>query len=176
MRKHNNEDRLFPVAPAHSKLPPMMPLNPPINTSVDCAAKVKGLGAFAVVANGFTLFAVLMFDYQSGGHGEMGSFYHENMLWILLFTGWGLATGVGLLRAWRWARISTLIFSGLLAALGILAAVAFLRTPGSDLSGWQLLLSMAVVTLLFLSPTAVGIWLLRLFTRKEVKAYFQAVR
>jgi hypothetical protein len=153
-----------------------MPLNPPIKTSVDYAAKVKGLGGFAVAANGFALFAVLLFDFQSGGHGEMGSFYHDNMLWILLFTGWGLATGVGLLRAWRWARISALIFSGLLAALGILAVIAFLRTPGSDFSGWQLLLSMAVVTLLFLSPTAVGIWLLRLFTRKEVKAYFQAAR
>jgi hypothetical protein len=154
-----------------------MPLNPPVKTSVDCSARVKGLGGFAVAAIGFTLFAVLLFDYQSGGHGEMGSFYHDNMLWILLFTGWGLATGVGLLRAWRWARISTLIFSGLLAALGIPAVVAFLRTPGrgSNLSGWQFMLSRAVVTLLFLSPTAVGIWLLVLFTRKEVKAYFQTV-
>jgi len=78
------------------------------------------------------------------------------------------------LRAWRWARISTLIFSGLLAASGILAVVAFLRTSGSDLSGWQLMLSRAVVILLFLSPTAVGTLLLVLFTRKEVKAYFQA--
>jgi len=153
-----------------------MPLNAPVKPSVDCAAKVKGSGSFAVAVNGFALFAVLLFDFQSGGHGEMGSFYHDNMLWILLFTGWGLATGVGLLRAWRWARISTLIFSGLLAALGILAVVAFLRAPGSDLSGWQFLLSKAFVTLFFLSPTAVGIWLLRLFTRKEVEAYFQAAR
>jgi hypothetical protein len=80
------------------------------------------------------------------------------------------------LRAWRWARISTLIFSGLLAALGILAVVALLRTPAGDVSGWQLLMLRAVAALFFLSPAALGTWWLVFFNRKQVKAYFQTGR
>jgi hypothetical protein len=86
---------------------------------------------------------------QSGGHGEMGRFYHDNMAWTLLFSGWGLATGIGLLRAWRWARVSALIFSGLLAALGILGIVIFLLMPGGDVSGRTLILLRTASTLLF---------------------------
>ena len=109
-----------------------MSLNPAIEKTADYSAKIKETGRLAIGVNAFVAFAVLLFDYRSGGHGEMGSFYRANMVRILLFTSWGLATGVGLLRAWRWARISTLIFSGLLAALGVLAVVAFLREQGSD--------------------------------------------
>ncbi len=151
-----------------------MRLNPAITTTVDCSAKVKLTGRLAVGANAFVAFAVLLFDYQSGGHGEMGSFYRANMISILLFSGWGLATGIGLLRGWRWARISTLIFSALLAALGILAVVAFLRMPGGDVSGWTLVILRTISTLLSLIPTALGTWWLVFFNRKEVKAYFQA--
>jgi len=147
-----------------------------MNGNVDFAAKITITGRLAVGCNAFAMFGVLLFDYQSGGHGEMGSFYHENLVWILLFSGWGLATGIGLLRAWRWARISTLIFSGLLVALGVLAVVALLRMPAGDISGWQLLMLRAVAVLFFLSPAALGIWWLVFFNRKQVKAYFQAGR
>lgn len=105
----------------------------------------------------------------------MGSFYHAIGGWILLFAGWGLATGIGLLRAWRWARFSTLVFSGLLAAFGILAVVAFLRNflmHGNGVSGWELM----IWTLLFLVPVALGVRWLIFFTRKDVRAYFQAGR
>ncbi len=61
--------------------------------------------------------------------GEIGRFYHDTMGWTFLFCGWGLATGIGLLRAWRWARVSTLIFSGLLIPSGILGIVVFLLMP-----------------------------------------------
>jgi len=100
----------------------------------------------------------------------MGRFYHDNMVWTLSFSGWGLATGIGLLRALRWACISTLIFSGLLAVLGI---VVFLLMPGGDVSGWTLILLRTASTLLFLIPIAVGLRWLFFFSRKEVKAYFQ---
>ena len=147
-----------------------------MNGNVDYAAKIKVTGCLAMGCNAFAMFGVLLFDYQSGGHGEMGSFYHENLIWILLFSGWGLATGIGLLRAWRWARTSTLIFSGLLVALGVLAVVALLRMPAGDVSGWQLLMLRAVAVLFFLSPAALGTWWLVFFNRKQVKAYFQTGR
>ncbi|HEY6373128.1 MAG TPA: hypothetical protein VIX37_21310 [Candidatus Sulfotelmatobacter sp.] len=74
----------------------------------------------------------LVFDYQSGGHGEMGRFYRANLPWILMFSGWGVATGIGLRRAWRGARISTLIVSGILAAGDLLVIAALLRVPADQ--------------------------------------------
>jgi hypothetical protein len=89
--------------------------------------------------------------------------------------GWGIATGIGLLRAWRWSRISTLIFSGLLAAFGVLEAVASLRMPGDvDTTRGELMIFKTALTLLDLIPIAAGIAWLVFFTRKDVKAYFQA--
>jgi len=134
--------------------------------------RVKSVGWLAVVGNSFTALGLLMFDYQSGGHGEMGSFYHSNMIWFLSFAAWGCATGIGLLRAWRWARISTLIFSGLLAAFGIVGMVALLRMPAGNISGDMVLVSMVLPALLFLIPIVIGYRWLVLFSRTEVKAYF----
>ncbi len=118
-----------------------------------------------------------MFDYQSGGHGEMGTFYRgilpETLLFAgLLFAGWGLATGIGLRRGWRWARISTLIFSGLLAACGILGIAAYLGMPAGDVSAREVIVLRIVSTLLFLIPVGVGAKWLIFFNRKDVKAYF----
>ena len=149
--------------------------NPPTNATID--GRIKVTGVLAITCNAFAAFGILVFQFQSGGHGEMGSFYHDTMVWTLPFAGWGVATGIGLLRAWRWARISTLIFSGLLAAFGIVAAVAILRIPGGvEATRAQFIISKAVLTLLSLIPAAAGVTWLVFFTRKEVKAYFQVGR
>jgi hypothetical protein len=116
--------------------------------------------------------ALLMFDYQSGGHGEMGSFYHSNMIWFFGLAAWGFGTLIGLLRAWRWARISTLVFSGLLAAFGIVRVVAFLRVPAGNISGGMLLAARILPTLLFVIPIVIAYRWLVFFGRTEVKAYF----
>jgi hypothetical protein len=140
-----------------------------MKNTVDCSEKIKLTGHLAVACNAFAAFGILVFDFQSGGHGEMGSFYHSIIGWVLLFAGWGVATGIGLLRAWRWARISTLIFSGLLAAaFSILGVMIFLHSLRDGLSAGDLTI------LLFLIPIAIGVWWLVFFTRKDVKAYFQA--
>lgn len=104
----------------------------------------------------------------------MANFYADTMVWTFPFAGWGIATGIGLLRAWRWARISALIFSGLLAALGVLGVVAALVMPGdADTPRWELLMFKSFLILFDLVPIAAGIAWLFFFTRKDVKAYFQ---
>ncbi len=143
--------------------------------TVDFSGKVKATGRLAAACNAIAVLGILIIDLQSGGHGEMGSFYYHNTPWFLLFAGWGLGTGIGLLRAWRWARISTLIFSGLLAAFGILGIVAFFRMPGGSISAGDVFWR-AVFVLLSLIPIAVGLWWLVFSTRKDVKRYFQAGR
>ncbi len=147
-----------------------------ITSAVACSSKVKTIGQLTILCNGFALFGILMFDYQSGGHGEMGSFYRGILPETLLFAGWGLATGIGLRRGWSWARISTLIFSGLLAACGILAILAYLGMPAGDVSARELIVLRIVSTLQFLIPVGVGAKWLIFFNRKEVKAYFHASR
>ena len=105
----------------------------------------------------------------------MANFYADSMVWTFPVAGWGLATGIGLLRAWRWARISTLIFSAPLAAFGVLETVASLRMPGDvDTPRWELIMFKTGLTLLDLIPIAAGIAWLVFFTRKDVKAYFHA--
>ncbi len=135
-----------------------------------CSGRVRSVGWLAVGGNAFAGLSVLMFDYQSGGHGEMGSFYHRNMIWFLGFAAWGLGTGVGLLRAWRWARISTLIFCGLLAAFGVLGVVAFLRMPAGNISGGMVLVARILPTLIFVIPIVVAYRWLVFFSRQDVRA------
>ena len=141
-----------------------------------CFGRVRSVGWLAVVGNSFAALALLMFDYQSGGHGEMGSFYRSNMIWFLGFAARGLGTGIGLLRAWRWARISTLIFSGLLAALGILGVVGVLSMAAGNISGGMVLAARVLPTLLFVIPIVIGYRWLVFFSRTEVKAYFGRTR
>ena len=145
----------------------------PSMRAIQFSKRVKGIGRLALWANAFAAFAVLLFDFQSGGHGEMGSFYHHYLIRIVLFTGWGIATGVGLMQAWRWARISALIFSGLLAAGGILGFVALLRAPAEGTYSWQVLLARVAIGSFAVVPIAVGTRWLIFFRRPEVKAYFQ---
>jgi hypothetical protein len=141
----------------------------------DCSEKVRSVGWLAVAGNALAVLGLLLFDYQSGGHGEMGSFYRSNMVWFLGFAAWGFGTGLGLLRAWRWARISTLIFSGLLAALGILGMVAFLDMPAGNVSGGMLLAIRIFPTLFFVIPIVIAYRWLVFFSRKEAKTYFARV-
>ena len=145
----------------------------PMNNPID--GRVKVTGVLALTCNAFAVFVLLATEFQSGGHGEMGSFYHYTMVWTLPFAAWGIATGIGLLRAWRWARISTLIFSGLLVAFGVWGAVASLRAPGGvGTTRGELMILKTVLTLLSLIPTAAGLAWLVFFTRNDVRAYFSS--
>ncbi len=148
---------------------PTLPMSNPID------GRVKVTGVLAIMCNAFAVFGILAIEFQSGEHGEMARFYHDTMSWTLPIAGWGIATGIGLLRAWRWARISTLIFSGLLAAFGVLGAVASLRAPGGvGTTRGELIILKTVLTLLSLIPTAAGLALLVFFTRNDVRAYFSS--
>ena len=138
-----------------------------------CSATAKAVGRLAIVGGALAVLGVLMVDCQLGGHGEMGSFYYANTLWFLGFGGWGIGTGIGLLRAWRWARISALILGGMFAAVGSFGVVAFLTMPAGNLSGGMLLAARLLPTLFCLIPTSIGCCCLVFFSRKDVKAYFE---
>jgi hypothetical protein len=90
-------------------------------------------------------------------------------------TGWGVATGIGLLRLKPWSRISILIFAVFLAIGSLFAMMMplFLRLPGGP-GGGRDFASIFQVTmgLMFAMPLGVAIWWLILFTRKSAIAQF----
>jgi hypothetical protein len=101
----------------------------------------------------------------------------------LVVGAWGIVTGTGLLRLWRWARISALITGGLAAYVGsmLTAMILFFHLPvPSDLRE-QLTMEAAteIVTkikmiLMIVLPlfAAAGFWWVYLFSDRTIKELF----
>ena len=96
----------------------------------------------------------------------------------ILFIGagiWGTATGIGILRRWKWARISVLTFAGLTAFEGAnyAPAVAFIRAParrgGLPLEEPRLLFFCMAIGL-----AAFGILWIVMFSGNRTKEFFRA--
>jgi len=83
---------------------------------LDCFKTVKKVGGQVIAGSVFTLLVGFIAVPNLGSTGELEHFAHDTVPLLFCMTAWGLATGIGLLRAWRWARISMLIFGGLLDA------------------------------------------------------------
>jgi hypothetical protein len=138
----------------------------------DCSKKLKDTGVFVIVGSGLALFAGSTY-FNMPRMGELGNFAHDISPLVLCMGAWGLATGIGLLRAWRWARISMLVFSSLLAVCGALGVVVFLFTPNGGMSGWPLFLLKVGTLSVNVIPVAIGLRWFIYFTRNNVKAHFQ---
>jgi hypothetical protein len=138
--------------------------------------KVKNVGRLSIGGSGFMLLSLVVAVPNLGTVGEIGRFAQTVLPLVLLAGTWGLATGFGVLKAWPLARISILVFSSLLVLGGISGALVFLFMPNGDMSGWSLFAVKAFALGTTLMPAAVGVWWFVLFTRRDVKAYFQKRR
>jgi hypothetical protein len=105
------------------------------------------------------------------------------MLFILALSVFGIFVGVGILRRRNWARITILIWGGLMGFFCLVAVafslVFFTAGPGIDLpnaqgvDAAQGMAFMKVFLVIFYGiPAAVGIWWLILFTRPNVAIAF----
>jgi hypothetical protein len=151
-------------------------INPQRMAEPRCYKKLKDTGVVAIVVSGLALLGCLNL-LSLPAMGGMGHFAHDIFAPVVLCMAvWGLATGIGLLRAWRWARISMLVFGNLLAAPCVFMAVPFLVTSGYGVE-WWLVLGRRVLGLLFLLVPAVIVvrWHIY-FRRDDVRAYFQESR
>jgi hypothetical protein len=101
--------------------------------------------------------------------GELGNFTHAFAPVLAALSLWGVATGIGLRRAYRWAWISMLVFGGLVTAACTLLIVPYLLMPGGGGSSW---LARVVSVLYFLPPAAMGHWWFTFFLRANVKSHF----
>src|SRR4029077_10481858 len=94
---------------------------------------------------------------------------------ILALGIWGLATGIALLGHRNWARISTLVWSGLTVTFGtlILIVASSIKLPVAPNSPpGTANVARAFFVFVYGVPIAIGIWWLVLFTRKSVAALF----
>jgi len=151
-----------------------MDRNPRANAGSACSQKVKKLGWELTACSVLALLIGPISIGNLGNEGEIGRFAHYMEPMFLCMVVWGLATGIGLLWSWRWARISMLVFSSFPIVLGILLAVGLLLLPKGDMSGWSLILLKTVAVSLDLIPVAIGVRWFNFFRRDDVKTYFRA--
>jgi hypothetical protein len=90
---------------------------------------------------------------------------------------WGLTSGIGLLRLRNWARLSSLIFSGIIAFMGLMSPIFVLSLPmapppNADASIMRIVKIVMAVS--YLSLAALGVWWMIYLTRPRIKAQFQS--
>jgi hypothetical protein len=138
--------------------------------------RVRNVGNLVIVLSIFTMVEGL-FAAASATMGDFGWFMHVFGVVLLPMSAWGLATGIGLLRSWRWARISMLVFSALLAACGTLGVVVGLFfMPNGSTSGWELILLKTFFVSLYVIPAGIGVRWFMYFRRDNVRAHFHTSR
>jgi hypothetical protein len=93
---------------------------------------------------------------------------------VLAFGIFGVVTGIGLLRLRNWARISTLVWSGVTVVfcgliMVVMAIAPFPTPPNAAVSAGFV---RAVALTFYGPPLAIGVWWLILFNRKSIVAQF----
>jgi hypothetical protein len=95
---------------------------------------------------------------------------------FLAVAAFGIFTGVGLIRLRNWARIATLVWSGIAAPMSALPLVFLLLVPlpmPPNLPANLLAFTRVFAVLLYGAPLAASVWWLIFFTRKGVVSQFQ---
>jgi len=146
--------------------------------SDDMLDQMKDTASLVIVISAFALLGGLMGSINSSPPmGEMGDFMYVFTRVTSCFAVWGLATGIGLLRKWSWARISMLLFGGILVTCGILPPlVMILPLEGGAKWTWQFILIKLLGLALLFAVLAGGVRWWKYFTRESVKSYFRKGR
>ena len=159
-----------------------MDYSPNRSASVTFAAVMAILGSLFLLLCFTVAFFGFLLVKLPGATSEIPAFVRNTLLategFMMCLCLFGIATGIGLIYLRNWARISILIWGGMLVFFGAIGIpIAFLMpippTPNvPDLPA----ASMQAVRLIFLAmygmPLLIGIWWLILFNRKTVKAQF----
>jgi hypothetical protein len=153
-------------------------------TSSVTASGVVAIAGSVLALLGITLatFAFLLMPASKAGPQLPSATRNLMMVVMAFFVGlaiFGIFTGVGLLRLKNWARISTLIWSGITATIGILtivfvALMPFPTPPNTSAPENLAAITRIIAALFYGTPAGIAIWWLILFNRKGIAAQFVA--
>ena len=146
--------------------------------SVTAAGIVAIVGSLLVLFGGLMGFLGLQISPATNGRRLSPAVMTmaESMLGCIIVLGvLGIATGVGLFRLRNWARISTLIWSGItvvfcVLVIGLLAITPFPTQPNAAMNPGVV---RVLGQIFYAVPLAIGIWWLILFNSKSVAAQFR---
>jgi hypothetical protein len=150
------------------------------SVSVTIAAVLSLLGSSLTLGLGLLMAIVLLVTGKSNPVVKEPSALVGivvGMFFLIVPAIWGVATSIGLFLLKRWARLSILVFSVLLALMGVFSVPMMLLmplppTPGTD-AGTLAYFRFGIAGFYFLL-SAIGVWWFILFTRRSVKEQFGA--
>jgi hypothetical protein len=157
----------------------------PRSTGITVSAVVVIIGsAFTIFCGAIILLASIL-ALNSGRAADAPM----NLRYILVieafvafgFGGWGLASGIGLIKTKEWARISTLVYAAILVFLSLPSAVTMAMIPLPNMPSADdsnppfniMLLVRVGGTLLYAMFAALGGYWLYFFNTQKVKAQFR---
>jgi hypothetical protein len=137
-----------------------------------------GSGVFVLLAAGMFLSSFLMQATKEPSPLGPAFFYVEAGI-MLGLAGWGVSTGVGILRLRSWARISILVMSGLAVVMSFFTMLmTFMLVPmiseNEKMPPGAIIFVEIFEVIIFGIPLAVAVWWLILFMRKGTRAQFEA--
>jgi len=96
------------------------------------------------------------------------------------FGGWGVASGIGLLKRKQWARISTLVYAGILVFFSLPPAIIFAVFPmphpnDPNLPSYFMTAMRVGMVLFYVALAALGGFWLYFFNRQHVKEQFRGI-
>ena len=155
----------------------------PRSAGVTTSAVIVFIGsAFSILCGAMMVLMSVFSMYSSREVESAGVNLHyilavESVLFFG-FGGWGVVTGIGLIKTKQWARISLLVYPGILVFFTLPAAVimAFIPLPsgadGANLPANFTTIIRVVITLVYGGFAALGGFWLYFFSTRNVKTQF----
>jgi len=149
---------------------------PPVAREPEGSRKIRQIGRTVIRASLLIMFMTLVGLVQMyPPMGEIGNFTYQSAFVLIPMCVWGVATGMGLTRAWRWSRFSMLMFGGLLTFATAVPALGFLLMSREGLGWWEAAGLRALGLPLLIAPALVVRWHWY-FVGDEARAYFRGIR
>ena len=155
------------------------------STGVTVSAAVATAGSAFTILGGAMMLVGSAFTSKSSSAAanlpvDVGSILIVEAVLVFGFGGWGLSTGIGLIYLKQWARISLLIYAGILVCLSLPAAALMFVVPFPNTNDPNLPSNFASVMrvgmgIFYGAFAALGGFWLYFFNKRTVKVQFQAM-
>ena len=147
---------------------------------VTIIAVLSLIGSILMVGMGLMMIAVAVFAPKTDANlppAFMAAMMGAISIFYFLLAAWGISSSIGLFRLKNWARISTIVFSVLLALIGLFSLpMAFIlpliAANGQSVDTTAMFVVRIAMGLFWGVQLGIGIWWLVFLTRAKVKAQF----